>query len=131
MFTDNNFCFSSFFLGSYSGHSRLLFSCQVMCDSFVTPMNCSPLASSVHGILQARILEWVALLLQGIFPTHGWNVCFQNWQADSLPLSPQGITKYMHIYSFIYPYCITALLECKLKKVRISVYVLHYSNFRF
>lgn len=27
MFTGNSFCFSSFFLGSYSGHSRLLFSC--------------------------------------------------------------------------------------------------------
>ena len=27
--------------------------------------------SSVHGILQARILEWVAVLLQRIFPTQG------------------------------------------------------------
>ena len=25
------------------------------------PMDCSPLSSSVHGILQARILEWVAI----------------------------------------------------------------------
>ena len=30
--------------------------CLTLCD----PMNCSLLASSVHGILQARILEWVA-----------------------------------------------------------------------
>jgi len=31
-------------------------------------MDCSPPGSSVHGILQARILEWVAnALLQGIF----------------------------------------------------------------
>ena len=28
---------------------------------FVTPMDCSPLGSSVHGVLQARILEWVAI----------------------------------------------------------------------
>ena len=28
-----------------------------LCDS----MNCSPSNSSVHGILQARILEWVAI----------------------------------------------------------------------
>ena len=28
-----------------------------LCD----PMDCSPLGSSVHGILQARILEWVAI----------------------------------------------------------------------
>ena len=35
----------------------------------------SPPESSVHGILQARILEWVAVpsLLQGIFPTPGLN----------------------------------------------------------
>ena len=32
-------------------------SCLTLCE----PMNCSPPASSVHGILQARILEWVAL----------------------------------------------------------------------
>ena len=30
---------------------------------FVTPMDCSPLGFSVHGILQARILEWVAIPL--------------------------------------------------------------------
>ena len=28
-----------------------------LCD----PMDCSPPGSSVHGILQARILEWVAM----------------------------------------------------------------------
>ena len=31
--------------------------CPTLCD----PMNCSPPGSSVHGILQARILEWVAI----------------------------------------------------------------------
>ena len=32
-------------------------SCLTLCD----PVDCSPPGSSVHGILQARILEWVAL----------------------------------------------------------------------
>ena len=32
-------------------------SCLILCD----PMNCSPPGSSVHGILQARTLEWVAM----------------------------------------------------------------------
>jgi len=38
-------------------------------------MDCSPPGSSVHGIFQARILECIAIsfLLQGIFPTQGWN----------------------------------------------------------
>ena len=32
-------------------------SCLTLCD----PMDCSPSGSSVHGILQERILEWVAI----------------------------------------------------------------------
>ena len=28
---------------------------------FVTPMDCSPPGFSIHGIFQARILEWVAI----------------------------------------------------------------------
>ena len=38
----------------------LLISCSVMSDS-CDPMNCSPPGSSVHGISQERILEWVAI----------------------------------------------------------------------
>ena len=33
------------------------------CLTLYDPMNCSPPGSSVHGILQARILEWVAMPL--------------------------------------------------------------------
>ena len=32
-------------------------SCPILCD----PMDCSPPGSSVHGILQAKIVEWVAI----------------------------------------------------------------------
>ena len=32
-----------------------------LCPTLVTPMGCSPPVFSVHGILQARILEWVAI----------------------------------------------------------------------
>ena len=35
----------------------ILFSCVTLCD----PMDCSPPGSSVHGILQARTLEWAAI----------------------------------------------------------------------
>ena len=41
-------------------HSKKLLShesCQILCDS----MDCSLPGSSVHGFLQARILEWVAV----------------------------------------------------------------------
>ena len=32
-----------------------------LCPTLCNPMDCSQLDSSVHGILQARILEWVAM----------------------------------------------------------------------
>ena len=31
------------------------------CPAFCDPMDCSPPGSSVHGILQAKILEWIAI----------------------------------------------------------------------
>ena len=56
--------------------------------TFCDPMDCRPPGSSVHGILPARILEWVAIsfLLQGIFPTKGLNSSLLHllyWQVDS------------------------------------------------
>ena len=38
-------------------HTKLLQSCLTLCNS----MDCSPSGSSIHGILQARIVEWVAM----------------------------------------------------------------------
>ena len=61
--------------------------CLTLCDT----MDCSPPGSSVHGILQARILEWVGhSLFQGIFLTQGLNPCLLHRKVDSLPLSHQG-----------------------------------------
>ena len=37
--------------------SEVAQSCPTLCN----PMDCSPPGSSVHGILQARVLEWVAI----------------------------------------------------------------------
>ena len=62
------------------------------CPTLGHPMDCSPPGSSVHGISQARILEWVAMpSSRGIFPTQGSNphlLHLPHWQADSLPLAP-------------------------------------------
>ena len=41
--------------------AKSLQSCLVLCDT----MDCSPTGSSVHGIFQARILEWVVMPFSG------------------------------------------------------------------
>jgi len=45
---------------------------------------------SVHGISQARILEWVAIPPPGDLPDPGIEPGVLHWQVDSLPLSHQG-----------------------------------------
>ena len=61
--------------------------CPTLCD----PVDCSPPGSAIHGIFQARILEWVAISSPGnLFLTQGRNPCLLHWQVDSLWLSRQG-----------------------------------------
>ena len=52
-------------------------------------MDCSP-PNSVHGILEARILEWVAILFSGGLPDPGVEPRSPTLQADSLPSEPSG-----------------------------------------
>ena len=46
------------------------------CLTFVTLTNCGPPGSSVHGILQARILEWVAMTSSRHPPNPGIKATF-------------------------------------------------------
>ena len=55
-----------------SSHVHGLSVCAQSCLTLCDPMDWSPPGSFVHGILQARILEW-GCLLQGIFPTQKLN----------------------------------------------------------
>ena len=57
-------------IGTYIVLCLVAPSCLTLCDS----MDCSPPGSSVYGILQARILEWVAIAFsRRIFPNEGSN----------------------------------------------------------
>ena len=82
-------------------HAKSLQSCLTLCGR----MDCSLRDSFVHGILQARILEWVAMpYLQGIFPTQGLNPCLLSllhWQAGSLPLARPGKPKDIYRFYFL------------------------------
>ena len=63
-------------------------SCPTLCNS----MDCSLPGSSVHGILQARILEWVAVpFSRGSSETRYQTrsvLHLLHWRAGSLPLAP-------------------------------------------
>ena len=67
-------------------------------------MNYSSPGFSVHGLLSARIVDWVALL-QGIFPTQGSNphlLSLLHLQTSSLPLAPPRFcrrTQKYYVYS--------------------------------
>ena len=56
-------------------------------------MDCSPPDSSVHGIFQARILEWVAISFSRDLPDPGIKLRSPTLQADSLPSEPPGNRK--------------------------------------
>ena len=62
-------------------NAKLLQSCPTLCD----PMDCSLPVSSVLGILQARILEWVAMpSSRGVFLTQASNLSplrLLNWHV--------------------------------------------------
>ena len=79
-----------------------------LCLSLCSPMDCTPPGSSVHGILQARILEWIAISfcrrLSG--PRDQTQVsctagrCFSIWTTREAQLPIQSfsaiLTSFMH-----------------------------------
>ena len=71
-------------------HAKSFQSCPSLCD----PMDYSPPGSSVHGILQAKILEWVVMpsSRETSQPRNQIHISYISlyWQADSLPLVPPG-----------------------------------------
>ena len=87
-----------------------------LCD----PMDSSPSGSSVHGIHQARILEWAAISLSwsGDLPDPGIKPeshVSSAWQVDSLLLSHLGSPAYREYTVNVY------ISVC----ICLSIYVLH------
>ena len=61
------------------------------CLTLFDPMDCSPPGSSVHGILQARILEWVSMpSSRGLFLTQGSKPGLPQCRQILYHLSHQG-----------------------------------------
>ena len=75
-----------------------------LCLTLWDPMDCSPPGSSVHGILQARRLEWVTCPPPGDLPHPGIepaSLVAPTLQGGSLLLSHQGSPKYCHCYFWV------------------------------
>ena len=71
------------------GETDLLCSVTQLCPTLWDPMDCSLSGSSVHGILLATLLEWVAISSsRGSQGPNPHLLCFLHWQVDSLPAEP-------------------------------------------
>ena len=57
-----------------------------LCPILGDPMDCSLLGSSVHGIFQARVLEWGAIAF-----SRGLGTLNSDWSVSLIDLQPQKI----------------------------------------
>ena len=71
----------------HNSHTTYVYDCMQAysvvqsCPTLCNPMDCSPPGSSVHGIFQARILEWVAISSsRGSSQSRGWTHLWKNAQ---------------------------------------------------
>ena len=82
-----------FFFQFYWDSVNMLFSRSIVSDS-VGSMDWSLPGSSIHGISQGRVLEWVAISFSwGSSWPGGLNsclLCLLHWQADSFTTEPPG-----------------------------------------
>ena len=65
-----------------------------LCLTLWDPVDCIPPGSSIHGISQARIPEWVVVSFQGIFPTQGSN-------PGLLRIDKQGLKRWISKWTMV------------------------------
>ena len=93
-----------------------------MCLTLCNPIDCTPPGSSVHGILQARLLEWVAMpSSRGSFRPRdrtcvSCSLCTR--QAGTLPLVPPGKPNACYNLSII---CISSHTQERVKESKSQV----------
>ena len=86
----------------------------ILCDA----IGCSLPGSSVHGLFQARILEWVAMSSsRGSFPTQGSNPDLLHCRLILYHLSHQSI------YVYVFSICVQFIYVC----VQLFIIMKYYS----
>ena len=94
------------------------------------PTLCNPMDYTVHGILQARILERVAFPFSGDLPNPGVKPMSPTLQADSLPAEPQEEPRNTGVgdLSLLHQIFLTQELNQSLLKCRQILYQLSYQG---
>ena len=103
------------------------------------PTLCDPMDYAVHGILPARILEWVDFPSPGDLPNSGIKARSPTLQADSLPAEPQGKPKdtgvgSLSLLQWIFPTqeLNRGLLHCRQILYQLSYWVtVNYASLRY
>ena len=76
--------------GSFMKNFRLESEVAQLCPTLCDPMDCSLPGSSVHGIFQARVLQWVAISFSRDLPNPGIKLRSPALQANTLLSEPPG-----------------------------------------
>ena len=99
-------------------HAKSLQSCLPLWD----PMDCSLPGSSVHGILQARILEWVAVPFSRVSSWPGdWTCLFYIFCIGRQALY-HWVTWEAHVYMDVYIFVCVYVCVCMCICIHMSVY---------
>ena len=70
------------------------------CPTLSDPMDCSPSGSSIHGIFQARVLEWGAIAFSDRTPREGINInVHENMSLGSKAQQLELLLLYTRIWS--------------------------------
>ena len=96
---------------SFDIHTRLLTGKAILVNALLSevkvaqscPTLCDPMDYTVHGILQARILEWVAFPFSRGSSNPGIEPRSPTLQADSLPAEPPGKPIY---FTYLFQLCV-------------------------
>ena len=94
-----------------------------LCPPFCNPMDWSLPSSTVHGILQARILEWIAM---PSFGGSSWlrdrTLClmFPDLQLDSSPLAPHSRFWSLFVFKFLVSHFLTQCMTLYLAVLTIG-----------
>ena len=84
----------------YESESEVTQSCPTLCD----PMDCSLAGSSPHGILQARVLEWVAISF-----SRGSSRLRDRTRVSCIPLTSEPPGKPVLLYRNAIYFCVLSL----------------------